>query len=216
MECLRLLVFDCDGVLFSSKLANIKFYNFLLEKVGRAPMTEEEIEFIHVHSVGECLEYLCRNHPEKLEIIKEVYKKTPYSLFFKYLVMEEGLREFLEWAKPYFYISLCTNRTNSAHPLLKYFDLKKYFDFIMTAERIPKSNPQALGEILHYFKENFKIEPEEALYIGDSQVDELLCKYWNVKFVAFKNPSLSADYHVKSFKELKEIIEKNFHFSRKE
>ena len=208
---LKLLVFDCDGVLFDSKLANTYFYNYILEKIGRKPMTEEEIEFIHMHSVNECIEFLLRNHPEKLELAKKIQKETPYTLFFKYIVMEEGLKEFLEWAKNYFFIALCTNRTTSTYPLIKHFQLEKYFDFIMSADKIPKNNPSALSTILDYFK----VEPEEALYIGDSKVDEALCKNCKVKLVAFKNPKLSADFYVNSYKELKEFIEKSFSFSRK-
>ncbi len=208
MNLLKLLVFDCDGVLFDSKLANIHFYNYILEKVGRSPLIPEEVEFIHMHSVNECIEYILRNHPEKLELAKKIQKETPYQLFFKYLQPEKGLNEFLNWAKNYFYLALCTNRTTSAYPLLKHFNLDGYFDFIMTAEQIPKSNPSALLTILEYFQ----IKPENTLYIGDSEVDKRLCESCKVKLVAFKNPELSADFCVKDYEELKTLIEKNFRF----
>jgi len=208
MSLLKLLVFDCDGVLFDSKLANIKFYNYILEKVGRAPLTPEEVEFIHMHSVNECIEYILRNHPEKLELAKKVQKETPYQMFFKYLIPEKGLVDFLEWAKGYFNLALCTNRTTSTHPLLEHFNIKNYFDFIMTAERIPKNNPSALLTIL----EHFKVKPENVLYIGDSEVDKRLCENCGVKMVAFKNNNLSADFYVKSYEELRKLIEKNFRF----
>ncbi|MCD6489265.1 MAG: HAD-IA family hydrolase [Thermodesulfobacterium sp.] len=208
MKNLKLLVFDCDGVLFDSKLANIKFYNYILEKVGRHPLTPEEIEFVHMHSVNECIEYILKNYPEKLKLAKKIQKETPYNLFFKYLKPEEGLTEFLSWAKNYFYLAICTNRTTSTYPLLEYFKLKDYFDFVMTASKISKNNPSALLTILNYFK----VTPEDTLYIGDSKVDKELCEKCKVKMVSFKNNDLPADFYVKNYEELKKFIETNFRF----
>jgi len=208
MIFLKLLVFDCDGVLFDSKLANINFYNYILKKVGRKPLTPEEIEFIHMHSVNECIEYLLRRHPEKLELAKKIQKETPYHLFFKYIILEDGLIDFLNWAKNYFYLAICTNRTTSTLPLLEHFNLKIYFNFVMTASQIPKNNPSALLTIL----EHFKVNPEAILYIGDSKVDKDLCERCKVKMVSFKNPNLSADFYVEDYKELRNLIEKNFLF----
>lgn len=208
MNLLKLLVFDCDGVIFDSKLANINFYNYILKKIGRSPLTSEEIEFIHMHSVNECIEYLLRNNPEKLKSAKEIHKETSYQRFFKYIKPEKGLKSFLKWAKNYFYLALCTNRTTSTLPILEHFNLKNFFDFIMTASKIPKNNPLALTTIINHFN----LDSSSVLYIGDSEVDKNLCEKCKVKMVVFKNPKLKADFFVKSYKELREFIEKNFNF----
>ncbi|QER42537.1 HAD family hydrolase [Thermodesulfobacterium sp. TA1] len=211
MGILKLLVLDCDGVLFDSKQANTYFYNYILERVGRPPMTPEEIEFVHMHSVNECLAYLFRDIPEKLELAKNIQKEISYSLFFDYLVMEKGLKDFLSWAKNYLYIALCTNRTTSTYPLLSHFNLTEYFDYVMSAAIIPKNDPRALLQIL----EHFKVKPEETLYVGDSKVDETLCKTCKVPLVAFKNKELEADYYVENFYELKELLISKFSFSKR-
>ncbi len=203
MKGLKLLVFDCDGVLFDSKEANRAFYNYILKKVGRSPMTEEEAEFVHMHSVNQCLEYLFRNEPEKLPLAEKIQKETPFSLFFDYMKMEEGLKEFLEWAKNKFKLAVCTNRTTSTIPLFKHFGILDYFDFIMTALKRPKSSKEALEDILKHFE----VSPDETLYIGDSEVDEQLCKACGVKMVAFKNPKLKADFYANSFEEVRKIVE---------
>ncbi len=203
MKELKLIVFDCDGVLFDSKEANRAFYNYILQKVGRAPMTEEEVEFIHMHSVKECLEYLFRDEPEKLPLAEKIQQETPFSLFFDHMKMEKGLKEFLEWAKKRFYLAVCTNRTTSTIPLFKHFGILDYFDFIMTALKRPKSSKDALEDILKHFE----VSPSETLYIGDSEVDEKLCRACGVKIVAFKNPKLKADFYANNFEEVREIIE---------
>lgn len=207
MPSFKLLIFDCDGVLFDSKEANVYFYNHILKQLNLPPLTSEEIEYIHMHTVDECIKFLLNKRaPEKLELAKKIQKETPFSLFFAYMKLEPGLKEFLEWAKNYFYLAICTNRTTSIQPLLEHFDLKKYFHFIMSALKRPKTDPHALLDILYFFK----IKPEEALYIGDSQIDEKLCKVCKVKLVAFKNPNLSADFYINDYEELKKLLTKNF------
>ncbi|MEZ0344400.1 MAG: HAD family hydrolase [Caldimicrobium sp.] len=205
MKDIKLLVFDCDGVLFDSRLANKEYYNFILQKTGRPPLTEEELEYVHMHSLRECLEYLFRNHPELKERAFEVAKNTPYSDFFKYVRVEEGLKEFLDWAYSRYYLALCTNRTTSTKPLLQYFGLEGYFHLIRTALDIPKNDPRALSFILEYFS----VSPKKALYIGDSKVDEALCLSCGVSLISFKNPHLKALKVITHFGELKAFLENN-------
>ena len=38
---IALVIFDCDGVLFDSAAANVAYYNAVLERLGRPPMSEE-------------------------------------------------------------------------------------------------------------------------------------------------------------------------------
>ncbi len=212
MNILKLLIFDCDGVIFDSKLANIRFYNYILKKISRHPLLPEEVEYVHMHTVWEALEYLLRDFPEKLNLAKKIAMETSYDLFFNYLVLEKGVKEFLEWAQNYFYIALCTNRTTSTESVLEHFSLKNFFDYIMSALHIPKSDPKALLCIL----DTLKVKNNETLYIGDSEVDQSLCKKCGVKLVAYKNPKLKADFYVNNYYELKNLIEKNFIFKKKQ
>ncbi|MCS7200469.1 MAG: HAD hydrolase-like protein [Caldimicrobium sp.] len=199
----KLLIFDCDGVLFDSKLANEKYYNYILNLIGRHPLTPEELDFVHVHSLSQCLEYLCREKPHLLEKALQISKEISYSLFFDYMIMEDGLREFLDWAYPRYLIAICTNRTTSTIPLLNHFKLTHYFQYIGTALDYPKSDPRALISILDYFS----IKPDLALYIGDSQVDENLCKTCHVPFISYKNPNLQALRVIHHYNELKSFLE---------
>jgi phosphoglycolate phosphatase-like HAD superfamily hydrolase len=203
---LRLLVFDCDGVLFDSRLANKEYYNSILKVTGRSPLTEEELEYVHMHSLPECIEFLFRRHPDLKDLAFEIAKKTPYSDFFVYMQMEPGLPEFLEWAYSRVKIALCTNRTTSTLPLLRHFDLEKYFHLIRTALEIPKNDPRALSSIL----EHFRCSPSNTLYVGDSAVDERLCLACSVPLVSYKNPALKAIKVLKNYEDLKIFLQENF------
>lgn len=207
-ENIRLLVFDCDGVLFDSREANRQYYNYILNELGRGPLSEEELEFVHIHSLPECLEYLLRDCPHLLEKAFKIAKETAYDKFFEYLIPEKGVYEFLSWAKDHYYIALCTNRTTSTMPLLQFFKLDKYFHFIRTALEYPKTDPRALSTILDYFM----VEPRETIYVGDSVIDENLCRACEVPLVSYKNPKLNAIRVIFSYEELRSLLQQNGHF----
>jgi HAD superfamily hydrolase (TIGR01509 family) len=66
------------------------------------------------------------------------------------------------------------------------FGLTGYFDCVMTAARVtnPKPHPEPLLKII----EHFGIEPGEALFIGDGEVDMQAAAGAGVPFVAYKSP----------------------------
>ncbi|MFN3505406.1 MAG: HAD family hydrolase [Caldimicrobium sp.] len=207
---LKLIVFDCDGVLFDSRLANREYYNYILEEVGRKPLSPEELEYVHMHSLPECLDYLFKDYPELKEKGREIAKRTPYSNFFHYMKIEDGIVEFLSWAYKMFYLALCTNRTTSTEPLLKHFGLYTYFHLIRTALDYPKNNPLALQSILDFFK----VKPMETLYIGDSPVDETLALSCKVPLISYKNSKLKAIKVISNYQELKDFLLKNYILSK--
>lgn len=202
---IKLLIFDCDGVLFDSRRANEEYYNHILKAVGRAPLTKAELDFVHMHSLPECLDYLFREHPHLKEEAIKVSKETSYSKFFPYMILEEGIKDFLDWAHQRFFLALCTNRTTSTKPLLEHFDLSKYFHLVRTALDYPKSNPLALATILSHFK----VMPHESIYIGDSVIDENLCESCKVPLISYKNPSLKAIKVIYHYEELKTFLQSN-------
>lgn len=198
---LKLIVFDCDGVMFDSREANREYYNHLLTHFGRQMMDEEELEYVHMHNVSMSIQHIFRHYADQKLTEVEVYRKQlDYMPFIHYMRMEDDLLPFLNYAKKRFDLAISTNRTTTMGPLLKRFQLEEYFGKVMTAEnaRLPKPAPDALLEIL----EHFKYRPDEAIYIGDSIVDRQHTEAAGMRLIAFKNPSLSAEFHVSSFMEI--------------
>ncbi len=198
---LKLIVFDCDGVMFDSKNSNCHFYNSLLETFGRPPMSGPELDFVHMHNTADSIAHIFRHYPEQdLQEVDRYRRSCDYGPFLALLEMEKDLLPFLNITRPLYHLAISTNRTNTMEPLLKSFDLQHYFDKVMTAEnaRRPKPAPDALEEILAHFA----CRPEEAIYIGDSIIDQEHARSCRVPFIAFKNKTLQADYHVSSFLEI--------------
>ena len=114
--------------------------------------------------------------------------------------MEPDLRQFLTTAHRHFKLAIATNRTNTMEMILEDFALTAFFTKVMTAEnsRRPKPSPEPLLEIT----EAFACQIDEALYVGDSAIDEECAHACAMPFAAFRNRQLTADYYVDSFMEL--------------
>src|SRR3972149_7932906 len=54
----KCVIYDCDGVLFDSIEANRRLYNDLCASMGRDLMKEDEIKYVHCHTVYEAIHYL--------------------------------------------------------------------------------------------------------------------------------------------------------------
>jgi phosphoglycolate phosphatase len=203
MKRIDVVAFDCDGVMFDTELANQAYYNHLLQHFGRAPMSPTQLAFVHMHTVNDAVAHIFGD--EQTVEAAHAYRKTlDYRLFIKYLQMEPNLVPLLVKLKPRFKTAIATNRTDTINRLLSEFDLNGYFDLVVTALDIqrPKPHPDPLLKILDHFQR----EPGQVLYVGDSQLDEMAAQAANVRFVAYRNPGLTAEYHISSLKDLETLL----------
>jgi phosphoglycolate phosphatase len=197
MAPLKLIIFDCDGVMFDSKDANRKYYNHLLDKFGHRLMDEQEGDYVHSHNVFDSVSYIFRNYSQEIEKVHQYRLSVDYTPFLNYMLIEPDLKEFLSILKPKFYTAISTNRSTTMSSVMKMHDLDPYFDIVVTSLDVeqPKPHAEALVKIL----DHFQLSADEAVYIGDSMVDREHTAGVNMRLISFKNPGLPAEYHVERF-----------------
>lgn len=200
MAALKVVIFDCDGVMFDSREANRRYYNHLLERFGHPAMGAGELEYVHAHHVMDSLRHIFRHYPGDLEAADRYRKSLDYRPFLDFMIMEPDLKEFLQLVRRRCKTAISTNRTNTMAAVLDIFGLAPFFDIVVTAMDVEnaKPHPEALQKIL----EHLNASAEESVYIGDSMVDREHSANMGIKMVAFKNASLPAEYHVSSFMEI--------------
>lgn len=203
MAPLKLVIFDCDGVMFDSKDANRIYYNHLLEKFGYPLMDEQEEDYVHSHNVLDSINFIFRKYPREIEEVNQYRISVDYTPFLKYMVIEPDLKEFLGILKPKFYTAISTNRSNTMPSVMKMHDLESYFDLIVTSLDVeqPKPHTEGLIKILNHFQ----LSASEAVYIGDSMVDREHTAGVNMRLISFKNPDLPAEYHVTRFLDIPQL-----------
>jgi len=201
---LKTIILDCDGVMFDSREANTRYYNFLLNSFGFTEMEEAEIDYVHVHNVYDSVAHIFRHYPgQDIEEVHSFRKDHSYLPFLRYMRMERGLLTFLESTRERFNLAIATNRTDTMMPLLAEFNLADYFAKVVTADsaRRPKPAADPLLEITEFFG----CTVEESIYVGDSFIDEETARNCGMRLIAFKNRELQAAYHVDGFLEILEL-----------
>ena len=203
MKDIKVIAFDCDGVLFDTKKANKAYYNQVLNHFDLPAMTKEQFAYTHMHTVDESLTYLFEDKAT-LEAAQIFRKRMSYIPFLKFMEIEPYLKPLLEKLRPAFKTAIATNRTDTMDRVLIEHGLTVFFDLVVTASDVnrPKPDPEPLVKIIEYFS----LKPQHMIYVGDSALDESAAKSAGVVMVAFKNRSLSADFHIESLKELEDIL----------
>jgi HAD superfamily hydrolase (TIGR01509 family) len=203
MKNLRVVAFDCDGVLFDTAEANRAYYNHILAHFGRPPMDRQQLLFVHTHTLQQALEHLFEDDAQR-QAAMDFRSSIDYGPFLKCLTIEPDLVDLLDWMRGKFRTAIATNRTDTMNRLLQAFGLSARFDFVVTSLDVkrPKPFPDPLLKILTHFK----AKPHQALFVGDSDVDASTARAAAVPFVAYRNPALEADYHIGQLKDLKALL----------
>lgn len=201
---LKLIVFDCDGVLFDSREANRIYYNDLLSAFDHPPMDDQELEFVHSHNVTDSVSHIFEKHrATDLEAVHRHRLSQSYTPYLSYMVIEPDLIEFLDIVKVHYQLAISTNRTTTMKPLLDSYELTDYFELVVTPMDVksPKPAPDALLKIFSHFN----CRPEETIFIGDSVIDQQHTENTGVDLIAFKNKLLKARYQVDRFMQILEL-----------
>lgn len=197
-------IFDCDGVILDSRTANAHLYNQFLLHFDKGSLTEEQIDYVHCHTLQESFKYLL--HDEKL--IQEamgLWQEMDYQPLIDLLTLQPGLLECLQQLSPQYRTAIATSRTRTMDQVMDKFGLNPYFELVVTSldVRHPKPHPESLNKILAHFE----VTPKEACYIGDSDVDRETSERAGVLFIAYRNEKLKAAHHISNFEELIPLLE---------
>jgi HAD superfamily hydrolase (TIGR01509 family) len=197
------VIFDCDGVMFDSRQANINFYNHLLERYGLQGMTDEQVDYVHMNTAEKSVRFIFEGTPFTEEA--ETYRmQVDYAPFIKDMVMEPGLKELLNHLKSSVRLAVATNRSNTIGDVLDQNGLGGFFDMVVSSLDVkhPKPHPESIHKILDYFA----LVPDQAVYIGDSLIDLETAKAASVHFIAYGNGTLLAPLKASSMAELKNVL----------
>jgi len=204
MNDVRVVAFDCDGVLFDTVEANRAYYNHILAHFGHPAMDEHQLRYVHIHTVQQCVAHLFADDADR-QAAMAFRTSIDYGQFLKYLTIEPYLKALLDWMRNRYKTAIATNRTDTMERLLREFGLADQFDLVVTSRDVerPKPFPDPLFKILS----RFGVEPRQAVFVGDSEVDEATARAAGVPFIAYRNPALEANWHIESLEEIKGFLQ---------
>ena len=200
MPKLKLVIFDCDVVMFDSRYANREYYNHLLKKFDQPLMDRQAEDYVHSHNVMDAVDFIFRNNPQFIADVHSYRLTVDYTPFLDYMVIEPDLKEFLGFLKPQFHTAISTNRSATMPAVMRMHDLEPFFDIVVTA--LDVQNPKPHAEALIRILDHFGLSAADAVYVGDSMVDREHTAGVGMRLISFKNPDLPAEFHVNSFMEI--------------
>ena len=199
----KVIIYDCDGVLIDSRRSNQAFYDHILEHFGLPPMTPAQLDVVHVSTARAAIDLLFQGSPhrEDAQAYQLNIDNTP---FISLIEPEPHVREILAYLRPAYRTAIATNRGKSLPLVLRRLQLADLFDLTVSCYEVkePKPHPECLLKVLHHFR----VSPREALYIGDAALDGVVARAAGMPFAAYKNPVLTADYHLQDHLELINIL----------
>ncbi|MCX8111146.1 MAG: HAD family hydrolase [Syntrophorhabdaceae bacterium] len=199
------VIYDCDGVLFDSLDANRRLYNYIALSMGRGELTEDEITYCHTHTVFESLKFMFKEPEMEKKAVEFLKNHVELKDYIIYLKMEPNLLTTLDMLKSKGIIrAISTNRTTSMKHIMERYNLWPYFDMVVTALDVanPKPHPESVEKILS----NFHIDRENAVFIGDSEVDRQTAISAGVRFIAYKNRDLVCDGFIDDHLSLMDLL----------
>lgn len=197
------IIFDCDGVLIDSSHVNVGYYNLILKKLAKPPMSKADEVYVQMSSVKESLEYLTT--PVEYDRLPEIVEAIPYKEHaLPLLALEDGIREALDLLPSLgLRCAVHTNRGAGMQDILEHFDLLGIFDPVMTVDIVkPKPDPEGIFCIL----DKWNVPRERILFLGDSRADYQATINAQVPFAAYNNTQLDADMHIPSYLDLRKAL----------
>ncbi len=204
---LAALVFDLDGTIFDSREANVAFYDYVLDELGLPQTASEHADILHRASMKDSFKHLFGEEEGLFRRAMEVWRNMETGRFFHLQSLFPGVRSTLAALARRYPLGVATNRARTTRASLRHFGLLDLFTVIVTPLEAGVSKPDP--KLMEMVLSGLKLAPEQVLYVGDSIVDQEMCRAAGVRWVAFRAPQLEAWAHLEQFTDLLTLLEHN-------
>jgi phosphoglycolate phosphatase len=167
----RALFFDLDGTLIDSKLDLAISVNATRRHMGREPLADETI-FGYVGNGAQVLVQRALGEgvtPEEIEKGHKFFLAYYRAHMLDNTVAYPGVREGLELLKDRELAVLTNKPVRFSEAILAGLGLAGYFRYVYGGNSFATKKPDPEG--VHTLLRNFGVTPQEAMMVGDSEVD---------------------------------------------
>ena len=185
-DALRLIILDCDGVLFDSFDANVAFYDSILAALGEPPLDEGGRDLCHRLSGPQLWDHLYGGSPLHGRA-KEIAARADYTPFYALMRPMPALEDTLARLSAHCPLALATNRGRTVGGVLQSFRLERYF--AIRVGILDVARPKPAPDVLLACLERAAIGPDAAVFVGDTLVDRDAAAAAGVSYVGVGDES---------------------------
>jgi HAD superfamily hydrolase (TIGR01509 family) len=201
---IRLVIFDCDGVLFDSEPANLAFYREVLRLAGAPPMPESAEAAYHSLASAQLFERLFAGDPQMLARVKDVARQTDYAPFFPLMQPKPLLRETLQRLRTRYSIAMATNRGQTTQGVVDYYAMRDLFDLAVGVLDVARPKPEP--DMLLHCLEHFGVAATEAVYVGDQPTDLEAAHAAKIRFIGMGPMCGRTALSAQRFEEIPDLV----------
>jgi HAD superfamily hydrolase (TIGR01509 family) len=200
MNGIRGIIYDCDGVLFESRAANLAYYNAVLQQVGGAPVAADDSVKAHLcHTAASPDVFAGLLGPARVEEALACAAALDYRRFIPFMTPEPGMIETLAALSAQMPLAVATNRGTSMPEILRHFGLSQYFQAVVTSRDVARPKPHP--DMLELAARRLGLQENELLFVGDSELDSAAAARAGIRFAAYKG-DLPGEFKIRSHGEL--------------
>lgn len=185
----KILVYDCDGVLFNSTKAIIGYYDYVFDKFDLPLIDWSVEENLRLALMSTSREIILAFASDK-DLSEDMLTFAARTNFRKFLPLMEPKPEIYDTLGKLsdmgHTLTVCTNRGISLAYLLEHFDMGNFFSFSVTTNDVARPKPDPEG--LYMIMDKYQAGKDDLLFVGDSFTDYYAAKAADVPFVAYENP----------------------------
>ena len=207
MKGIRGIIFDCDGVLFESRKANLAYYNAVLAHFDEAPVKDSDHAKSHLcHTAASTHVFAQLLGEERAPKALSIAAELDYHQFIPYMTPEPGMKEALSKLAESYPLAVATNRGHSMPSILEHFGLSGFFQTVVTSKDV--EHPKPAPDMLHEAAKRLQFATHELLFVGDSELDQSAARKAGMPFAVYRG-DLQADVRLEHHVELVELFVKN-------
>jgi HAD superfamily hydrolase (TIGR01509 family) len=204
MNGIQGIIFDCDGVLFESRQANLAFYNTVLEHFDERPVSQDDPELAHLcHTAASTQVLASLLGEERAGEALALAASLDYRQFIPFMEPEPGMSEALSRLAAFYPLAVATNRGHSVLNILEHFGLRRFFKAVVTSKDVER--PKPAPDMLEEAARRLQMAPSQLLFVGDSELDQAAARAAGMPFAVYRG-SLQADLSLGHHRELVELL----------
>lgn len=200
MNGIRGIIYDCDGVLFESRAANLAYYNAVLLQLGEPVVAAHDSAKAHLcHTAASPEVFAGLLGPVRVEQALACAAALDYRQFIPFMTPEPGMVETLAALSVRMPLAVATNRGTSMPEILSHFGLSHYFQAVVTSRDVARPKPHP--DMLELAARRLGLRENELLFVGDSELDSTAAMRAGIRFAAYKG-DLPGELKIRSHGEL--------------
>lgn len=204
---IKAVIFDIDGVLLDSFKANLKFFQELLLKAGYTPPSKEQyLPLFHLSMWDIIKTFSGLTDDKEIEKVWEMGRGGQVKYPSHLIITTKNVEKTLKVLSAEYTLGIVTSRVREGvYKIPALAKLKKYFkatvSFQDTINHKPHPDPLLL------VCKMLKVNPKDAVYVGDAENDLIAGKAAGMKIIYFsKSTNKNADAATSKFEKIPGII----------